>query len=81
MPCVNLLKSLFYRELCQLVDVEELYRAVSDRILEMEDLAYRRRVVDMMNAILLTSPEAFPLRTRLKLMETTVRTGKMVPSF
>ena len=60
------------RQLCHLVDVEELFRTISEELLNIEDAVYRRRVVDLLNNILLTSLEAFELRARLRTMETNV---------
>ena len=67
------LSTLFFRQLCVLLDPEVLLRALSELLMDFDDVVYKRRIVDMLNTIVMTTSELHSLRIRLKDMKTEVR--------
>lgn len=59
-----------FRQLCTLLNSEDIYRAFSEVLLEEENLKFTSTMIDYLNTILLTSSELFELRTRLKDLKT-----------
>lgn len=56
----------FFRQLCTLLNSEDVYLAFSSAIQQEKNLAFASTMVDYLNTILLTSGELFELRARLK---------------
>ncbi|PSN34186.1 Protein VAC14 [Blattella germanica] len=54
------------RQLCVLLNSEDIYRTLSEILLHEEDLKFASNMVETLNTILLTSSELFELRTKLK---------------
>ena len=50
-----------------------LLRALSELLMDFDDVVYKRRIVDMLNTIVMTTSELHSLRIRLKDMKTEVR--------
>ena len=62
----------FYRQLCLLLNAEDIYRALSEIIVQEEDLLFASLMVRYLNMILLTSSELFDLRDQLRELATPV---------
>lgn len=58
------------RQLCVLLNSEDIYRTLSEILLHEEDLRFASIMVETLNTILLTSSELFELRTKLKDLKT-----------
>jgi len=58
------------RQLCVLLDPEVLLRTFSELLMDFDDVVYKRRIVDMLNTIVMTTSELHSLRIRLKDMKT-----------
>ncbi|XP_021933263.1 protein VAC14 homolog isoform X2 [Zootermopsis nevadensis] len=58
------------RQLCVLLNSEDIYRTLSEILLHEEDLKFASTMVETLNTILLTSSELFELRTKLKDLKT-----------
>ncbi|PNF35433.1 VAC14-like protein [Cryptotermes secundus] len=58
------------RQLCVLLNSEDIYRTLSEILLHEEDLKFASNMVETLNTILLTSSELFELRTKLKDLKT-----------
>ncbi|KAL0278812.1 UNVERIFIED_CONTAM: hypothetical protein PYX00_000512 [Menopon gallinae] len=58
--------SFIIRQLCTLLNSEDIYRAFAVVLSKEENLKFVSKMVDYLNTILLTSSELFELRTRLK---------------
>ena len=54
------------RELCVLLNAEDIYKILSEILLEEQNLRFASIMVQTLNAILLTSSELFELRNKLK---------------
>ena len=54
------------RQLCVLLNSEDIYRTLAEILLHEEDLKFASIMVETLNTILLTSSELFDLRTKLK---------------
>ncbi|GBP31941.1 Protein VAC14 homolog [Eumeta japonica] len=54
------------RQLCVLLNAEEVYRALSALLIEERDLLFVTTVVDVLSTILLTAAELYELRLRLR---------------
>ena len=64
---------IFFRQLCLLLNAEDIYRALSEIIGQEEDLQFASLMVRYLNMILLTSSELFDLRDQLRELATSVR--------
>ena len=62
----------FCRQLCLLLNAEDIYRALSEIIVQEEDLLFASLMVRYLNMILLTSSELFDLRDQLRELATPV---------
>lgn len=62
----------FFRQLCLLLNAEDIYRALSEIIVQEEDLLFASLMVRYLNMILLTSSELFDLRDQLRELATPV---------
>lgn len=60
------------RQLCVLLDAEDIYRTLATILTEEENLSFAPTMVDTLNTILLTSAELFELRNKLKDLATKV---------
>jgi vacuole morphology and inheritance protein 14 len=58
--------SLIIRELCVLLNPEDIYRMFSEILADEKDSEFAISMVDVLNSILLTSPELLELRNSLK---------------
>lgn len=58
--------SFIIRQLCVLLNAEDIYRALAEILLGRPDLRFAAHMVQTLNTILLTSTELFELRNRLK---------------
>lgn len=58
--------SFIIRQLCVLLNAEDIYRALSEILLGRSELRFAAHMVQTLNTILLTSTELFELRNRLK---------------
>jgi vacuole morphology and inheritance protein 14 len=58
--------SLIIRELCILLNPEDIYRMLSEILAEEKDPEFAISMVDVLNSILLTSSELLELRNSLK---------------
>ncbi|KAJ1524324.1 hypothetical protein ONE63_010831 [Megalurothrips usitatus] len=58
--------SFIIRQLCVLLDAEDIYRTLATILTHEENLAFAPTMVDTLNTILLTAPELFELRNKLK---------------
>lgn len=56
----------FLRQLCVLMNCEDVFCCLSDILLQETNLKFARLMVETLNTILLTSSELFALRNRLK---------------
>lgn len=65
--------SFFPRQLCLLLNSEDIYRAMSEILLQEEDFQFASLMVRYLNMILLTSSELFDLRDQLRELATAVR--------
>ena len=63
---------LFYRQLCLLLNAEDIYRAMSEILLQESDFQFASLMVRYLNMILLTSSELFDLRDQLRELATAV---------
>ena len=63
----------FFRQLCLLLNAEDIYRAMSEILLQEEDFQFASLMVRYLNMILLTSSELFDLRDQLRELATAVR--------
>lgn len=62
--------SFIIRQLCVLLNAEDIYRTLSDILLQQEDMKFASHMVQILNSILLTSTELFELRNKLKELKT-----------
>ncbi|EDO30641.1 predicted protein [Nematostella vectensis] len=62
--------SFILRQLCLLLNVEDIYRSLSEILIQEEDLQFAALMVRYLNMILLTSGELFDLRMQLKDLQT-----------
>ena len=58
--------SPFSRQLCLLLNAENIFHSMADILLREEDLKFASTMVHTLNTILLTSTELFQLRNQLK---------------
>ncbi|XP_053558318.1 protein VAC14 homolog [Bombina bombina] len=58
------------RQLCLLLNAENIFHAMADILLREEDLKFASTMVQNLNSILLTSSELFQLRSQLKDLQT-----------
>lgn len=58
--------SFIIRQLCVLLDAEDIYRTLARVLTTEENLAFAPTMVDTLNTILLTAAELFELRNKLK---------------
>lgn len=58
------------RQLCLLINPEDIYRSFSEILLNYEDLCFAYTIVQTLNTILLTSSELFELRAQLRDLKT-----------
>lgn len=63
---------LIYRQLCQLLTAEDIFKSFSQIIVDEADVGFACKIVQTLNTILLTSAELFELRTQLKNLDTQV---------
>jgi hypothetical protein len=64
----------FSRQLCVLLNAEDIYRNLAHILLKEPNLKFARLMVEHLNMILLTSSELFEMRSRLKELNTEVPT-------
>lgn len=57
---------MFCRELCVLLNSEDIYRTLAHILLKESNLKFVRIMVEHLNMILLTSSELYDMRNRLK---------------
>ncbi len=62
-----------FRQLCLLLNSEDIYRCCSEILLHEEDMKFASHMINTLSTILLTSTELFELRTQLKDLKTEVR--------
>jgi len=62
--------SFILRQLCLLLNAEDIYRALSEIIVQEEDFQFASLMVRYLNMILLTSSELFDLRNQLRELAT-----------
>ncbi|XP_017778884.1 PREDICTED: protein VAC14 homolog isoform X2 [Nicrophorus vespilloides] len=62
--------SFIIRQLCVLLNAEEIYRTLAKILLKETNLKFASLMVEHLNMILLTSSELFELRTQLKELKT-----------
>lgn len=62
--------SFILRQLCLLLNAEDIYRALSEIIVQEEDFQFAALMVRYLNMILLTSSELFHLRNQLRELAT-----------
>lgn len=67
------LPSVTHRQLCLLLNAENIFHSMADILLREEDLKFASTMVHTLNTILLTSSELFQLRNQLKDLRTPVR--------
>lgn len=65
--CENI---FFSRQLCILLNAENIYRAFATALLEEHNFKFVSTMIDYLNTILLTSSELFELRNKLKDLST-----------
>ena len=71
---------LVFRQLCLLLNAEDIYRTISEILVASDDLKFATNMVQTLNSILLTATELFELRNQLKDLNTEVRIfNKIVP--
>lgn len=58
--------SFIIRQLCVLLNAEDIYRTLAKILLKENNLKFASLMVEHLNMILLTSPELFEMRNRLK---------------
>lgn len=63
---------LLSRQLCLLLNAENIFHSMADILLREEDLKFASTMVHTLNTILLTSTELFQLRNQLKDLKTLV---------
>lgn len=63
---------MFSRQLCLLLNAENIFHSMADILLREEDLKFASTMVHTLNTILLTSTELFQLRNQLKDLKTLV---------
>lgn len=66
------------RELCVLLSAENIYKTVSQILLEEQNLRFAGLMVQTLNVILLTSSELFELRSKLKDLNSEVHIFKFI---
>lgn len=62
--------SFIIRQLCVLLNAEDIYRSLSEILLGRDNLRFAAHMVQTLNTILLTSTELFELRNQLKDLHT-----------
>lgn len=62
--------SFIIRQLCVLLNAEDIYRTLSEILLLQDDVKFASHMVQILNSILLTSTELFELRNQLKELKT-----------
>ncbi len=60
------------RQLCVLLNSEDIFRTLAIILLDEEDLEFASSMVEHLNTILLMSPELFSFRVKLKDLKTEV---------
>ncbi|XP_038070107.1 protein VAC14 homolog [Patiria miniata] len=58
--------SFIIRQLCLLLNTEDIYRTLSEILVDYKDLQFATEMVQTLNSILLTATELFELRNQLK---------------
>lgn len=67
---MNILKFVFLsRQICGLLNPNDIYHTLSTFLLEEENLKFASVMIGTLNTILLTSPELYSLRTQLRDVE------------
>lgn len=69
---LRFLSSVIRRQLCLLLNAENIFHSMADILLREEDLKFASTMVHTLNTILLTSSELFQLRNQLKDLKTPV---------
>lgn len=64
--------SFIIRQLCVLLNAEDIYRTLAHILLQESDLKFARLMVEHLSMILLTSSELFDMRNKLKELKTQV---------
>lgn len=72
LPSPPFFSSVIYRQLCLLLNAENIFHSMADILLREEDLKFASTMVHTLNTILLTSSELFQLRNQLKDLKTPV---------
>ncbi|RWS05439.1 protein VAC14-like protein [Dinothrombium tinctorium] len=62
--------SFIVRKLCVLMNAEDIYRSLSEILLDHEDVGFAYTMVQTLNKILLTSGELYDLRSQLRDLKT-----------
>lgn len=62
----------YFRQLCVLLNSEDVFKTLAKVLLNEVNLKFASNMVEHLNTILLTSPELFSLRTKLKDLKTEV---------
>lgn len=62
----------FYRQLCLLLNAEDIYGCCSEILTDEDDVGFASRMIQTLSSILLTSSELFELRSLLKELSTEV---------
>jgi hypothetical protein len=71
------MKCFFYfllkcRQLCVLLSAEDIYRSFAEILIQEKNCRFASVMVETLNTLLLTSSELFPLRRKLKDLNTKV---------
>lgn len=59
----------YFRQICGLLNSNDIYRTLSTFLLKEENMKFASVMVGTLNTILLTSPELYNLRTQLRDVE------------
>ncbi|KAL8194577.1 UNVERIFIED_CONTAM: PtdIns(3,5)P(2) sythesis regulation factor [Gekko kuhli] len=68
--CLQMRGKPYVRQLCLLLNAENIFHSMADILLREEDLKFASTMVHTLNTILLTSSELFQLRNQLKDLKT-----------
>lgn len=68
---------LIIRQLCVLLDAAQVYKTFAEILATQKNLSFNSTMVRVLNAILLTSPELYELRSELKDIETNQSAKKL----
>lgn len=72
-PITQAKADLFYfRQLCVHLNAEDIYRRIAQILSNEPNLKFVSTMIESLNVILLTAPELFELRMRLKELKTAV---------